>query len=113
MCHALRLTFALAMMLTGSISAGAQTYLGSGGTSCREYMSYVSTQTPVAQGMELWALGYVSGLNMASYATIKIDRLIKEKSNAIVGFARGYCSANPEKTLSNALNEYWFQLARR
>ena len=89
----------------------ARTYLGSGGTSCADYLQ-IKQQAPAAtQGIELWLLGYVSGVSFMTYAVRKVDLLADQSAANVISFVQGYCAANPSKTLNNAANEYWFQLS--
>lgn len=95
---------------TATAPAEARTYLGSGGTACAEYINIKQALPEAGQGIDLWLLGYVSGLNFMNYITKKIDLLENQKSGDVIGFIQGYCSTNPKKTLNNAANEYWINL---
>ncbi len=91
----------------------AKIYLGSGGTSCGEYMTIKQVLPDAGKSIDLWLLGYVSGLNFYAYATKKADLLANQSAADVIGFVQGYCSANRDKTLNNAANEYWFQISKR
>ena len=90
----------------------ARTFLGSGGTTCGDYFQIKRVVPDAAKGIDLWLLGYVSGLNFMNYASRKIDLLQQQDSRDVLSFVSGYCSTNPEKTLNNAANEYWIQLSQ-
>jgi hypothetical protein len=87
----------------------AKTYLGAGGTSCGEYMTIKRAFPDTAERIDLWLLGYVSGLNFSVYVTKNLDLLANQSAADVIGFVQGYCSVNSNKTLNNAANEYWFQ----
>ena len=91
----------------------AQAYIGSGGTSCAEYQAIGQQNPDASQAIDLWILGYLSGLNMMTFSSRKVDLLSGVAYRDVSGFIRGYCAGNPSKTLNNAANEFWFQLADR
>ena len=106
-------TFLLAFLfLCLALPCKAKTYLGAGGTSCKEYLNYKRELPVAAQAIDFWILGYISGLNFANYSTTKVDLLIDKSSTDILGFVKGYCSAREQKTLNNAANEYYVQAAK-
>ena len=107
--------FIVAVGLISSLApaAVAQSYLGSGGTTCGEYLKIKQGLPAVAQAIELWVLGYVSGLNMSAYSNYKTDLLNKQSNSDVIGFVNGYCAANEKRTLNNAANEYWVQIVKR
>ena len=110
-CMALSLLATL--VVAWSPMALAKTYLGSGGTSCAEYMAIKQALPDVGKAIELWLLGYVSGLNLYAYAQNKTDVLANQSAADVIGFVQGYCSVNENRTLNNAANEYWFQISKR
>lgn len=114
-CTKICISFFLIFVTTISISSSAfaKTYIGAGGTTCGEYISSKKSLPGVAQAIEFWILGYVSGLNFITYATREVDLLSNQSSNEIIGFVQGYCSTNTEKSLNNAANEYWVQLSKK
>ncbi len=91
----------------------ANTYIGPGGSSCSDYVKLKQRLPDAASYIELWVLGYISGLNFYLYANKNIDLLARQTSADIVGFLQGYCSANGDSTINNAANEYWIQLSKR
>lgn len=105
--------FLSALIFTLSSVALAKTYLGSGGTSCAEYMAIKQAAPDAGKEIDLWLLGYVSGLNFYGYANNRQDLLINQSAADVLGFVQGYCSVNGNKTLNNGLNEYWFQMTKR
>ena len=108
-----RFIVAVVFISTLAPPAVAQSYLGSGGTTCGEYLKIKYGMPDVAQAIELWVLGYLSGLNMSAYSNYKTDLLNKQSSSDVIGFVNGYCSANDKRTLNNAANEYWVQIVKR
>ena len=109
----LRSIVTLALMIAFASPVIGKTYLGSGGTSCGEYLRVKKTLPDVAQAIELWLLGYVSGLNMSTYSMYANDLLINQTNNDVIVFVNGYCATNEAKTLNNAVNEYWVQIVKR
>ena len=65
----------------------------------------------IGTAIDLWVLGYISGLNFLTYSTKKVDLLANESSTSVIGFIQGYCSANTKMTLNNAANEYWIHIS--
>lgn len=63
--------FLAALIAASSPVALAKTYLGSGGTSCAEYMAIKQALPDTGKAIDLWLLGYVSGLNFYAYANKK------------------------------------------
>ncbi len=108
------LILSLALLL-GLVAPGshARTYLGSGGTKCADYLGIKDALPDVGKGIDLWVLGYLSGLNMALYSTKQVDLLADASAADIIGFMQGYCSNNERATLNNAANEYWVRRAGR
>ena len=101
----------LVLLLLQTTPSLAKTYLGSGGTSCSEYSSIKKTMPEIGTAIDLWVLGYISGLNFLTYSTKKVDLLTNESATSVIGFIQGYCSVNTKMTLNNAANEYWIHLA--
>lgn len=105
--------FLAALIAASSPVALAKTYLGSGGTACAEYMAIKQALPDAGKAIDLWLLGYVSGLNFYAYANKKTDLLANQSAADVIGFVQGYCSVNGNKTLNNAANEYWVQISKR
>ena len=106
-------TYLAALIAASSPVALAKTYLGAGGSSCAEYMAIKQALPGAGKAIDLWLLGYVSGLNFYAYANKKIDLLGNQSAADVIGFVQGYCSVNGSKTLNNAANEYWIQISKR
>jgi hypothetical protein len=100
----------LAITLT---QANANTQLGYGLTSCNQY-NQVRQQSPAIEPIiDAWVLGYLSGINYIIHTTKGVDLLAEENAENISRFIKGYCSANPRKTVTEATNEYWFNLSEQ
>lgn len=67
----------------------------------------------VRNGMNQWALGYVSGLNMIWVQLKKVDPLSPVAPAVILRGIADYCRTNPGKTLTNAANDVWFKLVNK
>jgi len=67
----------------------------------------------VEQAFDAWIVGYISGVNFLIHTMKKTDLLASKNAAEINSFVRGYCRANPTKTVTNAANEYWFGLSER
>ena len=103
------ITFVLLMAVISIKCVAAGTYLGAGGATCA-YWAEVRRDYPAGKvAVELWLLGYVSGLNFALYSDRGIDLLENQSRESVLGFVEGYCATNPGRTLNNAANEYWVQ----
>jgi len=88
--------------------ANTSTQLGYGLTTCGQY-NQLRKQDPVIETIfNAWVLGYLSGVNFIVHTTKGVDFLANENADKISGFIKGYCAANPEKTVTEAANEYWF-----
>lgn len=107
------LCVAIAIVGAAVPSANAKTYIGPGGRSCSEYLEFTRSAPDMADSIDLWILGYVSGLNFMTYSVKKVDLLRAQEYRDVISFVKGYCSTNPEKTLNNAANEFWIHLSRR
>lgn len=107
-------TVALALVgfWSGECLAGG-TFLGAGGTTCAQYAQIRPQFPEIGKGVELWILGYLSGVNFAVYSTKGVDLLADQSRENVLSFIDGYCAMNSTRTLNNAANEYWFQLANR
>ena len=96
----------------------AATYLGSGGTTCNQYMEYKKSQPDVSSGIDLWLLGYLSGMNfMSAIATEKFynidqDLLKTFDAKTLLFFINKYCSKNGSNTLNNAANDLFLALKK-
>ena len=115
----MRLTFtsaaliaALALTLISNQGAQAQTYMGAGGLLCGKFVA--SARSADARSMEVtqWLLGYVSGLNMLWKRVKGIDLLINIESEKVPIYVLRYCEANPDRTVLNGINDYFFSLPK-
>lgn len=92
----------------------AQTYIGSGGTPCGMFTKSLADKNfPVVLALTQWVEGYVSGLSLYWGVSRGGDLLARLPDNSAAKFLLGYCAANPEKTLTNAANEWWSTLLPR
>jgi hypothetical protein len=114
-----RLTFtsaaisaALALSLIGNQGAQAQTYLGAGGYPCGKFVASARADDAPSIGVSHWLLGYVSGLNMAWKSVHGTDRLINTESDKVPMYVLRYCLANPDRTVLNGVNDYFFSLPK-
>jgi hypothetical protein len=105
--------FIVALITASSPVALARTYLGSGGTTCAEYIAIKQALPDIGRAIDLWLLGYVSGLNFYAYANKQVDLLGNQSAHNVISFVQGYCAINGDKTLNNAANEYWIQISNR
>src|SRR5437867_11433744 len=103
---------ALALTLICNQGAQAQTYMGAGGFPCGKFVA--AARSADARSMEVtqWLLGYVSGLNMLWKGVKGTDRLINIESDKVPIFALRYCEANPDRTVLNGINDYFFSLPK-
>ena len=102
-----------ALFLGIPIQSGANTQLGLGLTKCGQFNA-VQTQAPdIARAFDAWITGYVSGVNFVIHSTKGLDLLAQESGEKATSFVKGYCSANPNRTVTEGANEYWFGLASR
>ena len=88
-------------------TAIAQTQIGAGLAKCALYNQLQDQKADPTYGIELWVLGYLSGINFIHYIVKNEDFLIRQNSEVIISFLKGYCRANPGKTIANASNELW------
>ena len=93
--------------------ATANTLLGAGLTRCGQYMQFAQQSPEISRTIDSWALGYLSGVNFIFYTSKGIDLLSDQNSEKITAFIQGYCKASPLKNVTEAANEYWFNLAER
>lgn len=101
-----------AALLVSGASAQAQTYLGAGGYNCGALGKLAASHDPLVTSIQHWLLGYVSGLNMIWKAVRGTDRLVHSDGQEVASYVMQYCRANPQKTLSNAANDYFFSLPK-
>lgn len=103
---------ALALTLLSNHGAQAQTYMGSGGILCGKFVA--SARSADARSMEVtqWLFGYVSGLNMLWKGVKGTDRLINIESEKVPIYVLRYCEANPDRTVLNGINDYFFSLSK-
>lgn len=106
---AVPLTFLL--LLSCDCIAGG-TYLGAGGATCAYWAQQRQQDPKIALMVDLWLLGYVSGLNFAMYVEHQIDLLEHESRENVIRFVEGYCASNQNGTMNNAANAYWDHLVR-
>jgi hypothetical protein len=93
--------------------ASAQTQLGHGNASCSVFNQAQNNSPQIEQAFDAWIIGYISGVNFMIHTIKKVDLLASKDAKEINSFVRGYCRANPTKTVTNAANEYWFGLSER
>jgi hypothetical protein len=114
-----RLTFtsaaisaALVLTLISDQGAQAQTYMGAGAFPSGKFVA--AARFADARSMEVtqWLLGYVSGLNMLWKAVKGSDRLINIESEKVPICVLRYCEANPDRTVLNGTNDYFFSLPK-
>lgn len=91
----------------------AKTQLGFGLSPCGQYNQLRQQAPEIGHAFDAWILGYLSGVNFIVYTSRGVDLLAAENSEKIIGYIQGYCSANPNKTVTEAANEYWFGLANQ
>jgi hypothetical protein len=109
----MRILLAVLVLLVGATEARAQKWIGAGGTSCADFLAWERKSREVKQGMQLWVLGYLSGLNMATYAAKRMDVIAGLTTPQVDMFLDRYCAVNPSHTLNDAANDLWFTLAGR
>ena len=100
-------------LLTITSPASGNTQLGLGLTKCAQFNAIQSQAPEIARAFDAWITGYVSGVNFIVYTTKGIDLLAQESSEKVSAFVKGYCSINPNRSLTEGANEYWFGLANR
>ena len=105
-------TICLLAIFFSSISS-AQTQIGYGNAPCAMFNQAQSNSPQIEQSFDAWIVGYVSGVNFMLTTIKKTDLLASKNAGEIGSFVRGYCRANPTKTVTNAANEYWFGLSER
>jgi hypothetical protein len=93
--------------------AAAQTQLGHGNAQCSMFNQAQNNSPQVEQAFDAWIVGYISGVNFMIHTLKKTDLLASKNAAEVGSFVRGYCRANPTKTVTNAANEYWFGLSER
>jgi hypothetical protein len=86
---------ALAITAVPLDAAVAQSMMGSGHSRCELYVQAPQQNPNLGAAIELWVLGYVSGLNMRNYAQVRQDWLEGDSYQDVVGFVRGYCLNRP------------------
>lgn len=93
--------------------AYANTQLGAGLTRCNQYVQFTQQAPEISRAIDFWVLGYLSGVNFIIHTSTNVDLLTDQNSERIIAFIQSYCKASPSKTVSEAANEYWFNLAER
>jgi hypothetical protein len=94
----------------GNQTASAQTYMGLGGFNCALYSTMAVQKDPRADSVDDWLLGYVSGLNMVWKRVKGVDPLVNVETPQVLAYVRRYCTANPQRTVLNGINDYLFSL---
>lgn len=113
------ITLSVLLFFFGQTNSFAQTYLGSGGTVCKDYLQIKKTTPEVGLGIDLWIAGYLSGLNFSNSIYSKIyqnsnqDVLKGANILEIISYIEGFCSSDDRKTINNAANDLWIKLKKR
>jgi len=95
-------------------AAYAQTYFASDTTvTCETYLHTKDSDPEISGAYDLWAFGYVSGLNVSNYYLKKVDLLSNHTRPEILRFIKTYCSdeSASKKTLKEAVEKYWDTLS--
>lgn len=98
----------IAMFLAFALSASnvrANTYIGAGTLSCG---AYLNKEEVVRSAVQLWVLGYVSGINAMS----NVDFLEKFDGEGIGASVDKYCRENPLKKIYDASNDIGIQMMK-
>ncbi len=103
----------IALVMTAS-AAYAQTYFATDTpVTCETYLHTKDMDPEIAGAYDLWAFGYVSGLNVSNYHTKKVDLLNSQTRPDLLKFVKVYCSdaSASKKTLKEAVDKYWDSLS--
>lgn len=102
------------LLSCGSVSvAWANTQLGLGLTKCGQYIQLRQQNREFGRAFEAWVLGYLSGVNFVVHTSKGVDLLADQSAEKVSSFVDGYCRARPDKTVTEAANEFWFGLAEK
>jgi hypothetical protein len=108
------ITILIALIATAS-TAHAQTYFGSANTvlTCQTYLQTKDTDPEIGGAYDLWAFGYVSGLNVTNYHIKKVDLLNSQTKPDLLRFIKTFCSDSSasSKLLKDAVDSYWDRLS--
>jgi|GEM_PF-5095014 len=103
----------IALVMTIS-AADAQTYFASDTpVTCETYLHMKDMDPEISGAYDLWAFGYVSGLNVSNYHTKKGDLLSSQTRSDLLKSIKAYCSdaSAAKKTLKDAVDKYWDTLS--
>ena len=95
-------------------AAYAQTYFASDTTvTCETYLHTKDSDPEISGAYDLWAFGYMSGLNVSNYHLKKVDLLSNHTRPDILRFIKTYCSVESasKKTLKEVVDKYWDTLS--
>jgi hypothetical protein len=106
----LRWGLLVAALHCGATAATGQTYFGAGHSRCSDYVREVTSRGALQYNMQGWVLGYVSGLNMIWKTVRGSDPLLTMEPTQALSYTLRYCQNNPENTLANAANAFFFSL---
>lgn len=109
----MRMIILVTCILTIAPYAAAQTpspsLFGAGLKTCKE-MGQINKEYPQFNALfNAWLQGYFSGLNFGFWAEKKVDFLRDRAPTDGISFVDGFCTANPEKTVVEAANQYMFK----
>ncbi len=104
------ITIMIALVMTAS-AAYAQTFFGTDTMiTCQTYLHTKDTDPEIAGAYDLWALGYVSGLNVSNYHTKKVDLLNTHSRSDVLIYIKAFCLGDKsasKKSLKEAVDKYW------
>jgi hypothetical protein len=112
-CIPPKFVICLLVVMFSSIASAQITQIGHGNAQCAVFNQAQNNSPEVEQAFDAWIIGYISGVNFMIYTIKKTDLLSSKNAAEISSFVRGYCRANPTKTVTNAANEYWFGLSEQ
>ena len=92
--------------------AQAQTYFGPGNVTCDKFLAWAEGNNPIANSIDYWLRGYLSGLNAGWKVMRGTDPLINVDSKEVTLYVIRYCEANLRKNILNATNDYFSSLPK-